>query len=82
MRSVPFLQITTTLLAVVDASMGWETEIDHPMWKNIIGLLYQPVFVVVDAASLVTPARARVVDGGEDERAAAHVVFTRFKTRV
>lgn len=53
-RGVPFIQIPTTLLAVVDSSVGGKTAINHPMGKNMIGAFYQPQAVIVDSSVLDT----------------------------
>lgn len=53
-RGVPFIQVPTTLLAVVDSSVGGKTGINHPMGKNMIGAFYQPHAVVVDSNVLKT----------------------------
>ena len=58
MRGVRFVQIPTTLLAMVDSSVGGKTAIDTPHGKNLIGAFWQPEFIFIDAAFLETlPSR-------------------------
>jgi len=54
MRGVNFLQVPTTLLAQVDASVGGKTAINHAAGKNLIGAFHQPVGVIIDLATLAT----------------------------
>lgn len=54
LRGVPFVQVPTTLLAMVDASVGGKTGVDHPVGKNLIGAFHQPIAVFVDPATLAT----------------------------
>ncbi len=57
-RGVNFIQVPTTLLAQVDASVGGKTAVNHPLGKNMIGAFYQPQVVVIDTEVLTTlPAR-------------------------
>lgn len=53
-RGVPYVQVPTTLLAQVDASVGGKTAINHPLGKNMIGSFYQPQAVVIDVDTLQT----------------------------
>jgi 3-dehydroquinate synthase len=54
LRGVPFIQVPTTLLAMVDASVGGKTGINHPVGKNLIGAFHQPIAVWIDPAVLKT----------------------------
>lgn len=53
-RGVRFIQIPTTLLAQIDASVGGKTAINHPLGKNMIGSFYQPSAVLMDLNTLTT----------------------------
>ena len=53
-RGMPWVQLPTTLLAQVDASVGGKTALNHPLGKNMIGVFYQPSAVVIDTATLTT----------------------------
>ena len=58
LRGVPFVQIPTTLLAMVDASVGGKTGVNHAVGKNLIGAFHQPIAVLADPALLKTlPSR-------------------------
>jgi len=54
MRGVRFLQVPTTLLAQVDASVGGKTGINHARGKNLIGAFHQPDAVIIDTRTLHT----------------------------
>lgn len=57
-RGVNFIQIPTTLLSMVDSSVGGKTGVNHSMGKNMIGAFYQPQAVIADISLLKTlPAR-------------------------
>jgi len=53
-RGVNFIQIPTTLLSMVDSSVGGKTGVNHAIGKNMIGAFYQPQAVVADIALLKT----------------------------
>ncbi|MCG8433807.1 MAG: 3-dehydroquinate synthase [Gammaproteobacteria bacterium] len=53
-RGVNFIQIPTSLLAQVDASVGGKTGVNHPEGKNLIGAFHQPVCVAIDTSTLTT----------------------------
>jgi shikimate kinase/3-dehydroquinate synthase len=48
LRGVGFVQMPTSLLAMVDSSVGGKTGINHPAGKNLIGAFYQPPLVIID----------------------------------
>jgi len=54
MRGIPFIQIPTSLLAMVDSSIGGKVAINHPLGKNMIGVFYQPQAVFIDISMLKT----------------------------
>ena len=53
-RGVNFIQIPTTLMAMVDSSVGGKTAVNSKAGKNMVGAFYQPLAVVADVASLRT----------------------------
>jgi 3-dehydroquinate synthase len=61
LRGVPFIQVPTSLLAMVDASVGGKTGINLPEGKNLVGSFHQPRAVVIDLDVLATlpPREAR-----------------------
>jgi len=54
MRGVRFVQVPTTLLAMVDSSVGGKTAINLPQGKNLVGSFYQPAQVTVNLDALKT----------------------------
>ncbi len=54
LRGVPFVQLPTTLLAMVDASIGGKVAVDHPRGKNLIGAFKPPCAVIADTNALAT----------------------------
>jgi len=54
MRGVRFAQVPTTLLAMVDASVGGKTGVDLPQGKNLVGAFKQPALVLIDSTVLRT----------------------------
>ncbi len=52
LRGIPYVQIPTTLLAMVDSSVGGKTAIDLPAGKNLVGAFYQPRLVICDLNTL------------------------------
>ena len=54
LRGIPFVQIPTTLLAMMDSSIGGKVAVDMPQGKNLVGAFYQPKFVLSDVETLKT----------------------------
>ncbi|MBM3992615.1 MAG: 3-dehydroquinate synthase [Planctomycetes bacterium] len=53
-RGLPLLMVPTTLLAMVDSSVGGKVGVNHPRAKNMIGAFHQPIGVFIDVATLDT----------------------------
>ena len=63
LRGVPFMQIPTTLLAMVDSSVGGKTAVNLPAGKNLAGAFYQPCVVLCDPDTLWTLTPELLADG-------------------
>jgi 3-dehydroquinate synthase len=63
LRGAPFVQIPTSLLAMVDASVGGKVAVDLPAGKNLVGAFKQPELVLIDPAALATLPAAEFRSG-------------------
>ncbi|OPY10746.1 MAG: 3-dehydroquinate synthase [Syntrophus sp. PtaU1.Bin005] len=63
MRSVPFIQIPTTLMAQVDSSIGGKTAVNLPQGKNLLGTFYQPKRIFTDLKFLETLSDEEYLNG-------------------
>ena len=63
MRGIPVVQIPTSLVAMVDASVGGKTGVDVPLGKNLVGAFHPPAFVLADTDLSVTLSRTERAQG-------------------
>lgn len=63
LRGIPYIQVPTTLLSMVDSSVGGKTAIDLPAGKNLCGAFYQPAAVICDTDTLSTLPKEIFRDG-------------------
>jgi 3-dehydroquinate synthase len=63
MRGITWINVPTTLLAMVDASLGGKTGVDLPRGKNLVGAFYPPAFVLVDPNVLLTLPEVEIRTG-------------------
>lgn len=63
MRGVPFVQVPTTLLAMLDSSVGGKTGLDTADGKNLVGAFHQPALVLIDTDTLRTLPERQMTAG-------------------
>lgn len=63
LRGISFIQVPTTLLAQVDASVGGKTGVNLPSGKNLVGAFHQPRLVIIDPNTLTTLPRRELTSG-------------------
>jgi 3-dehydroquinate synthase len=63
LRGIAFVQIPTTVLAMVDSAIGGKTGVDHPVGKNLVGAFHQPRLVLADTTVLTTLSPAERAAG-------------------
>jgi 3-dehydroquinate synthase len=72
LRGLPFVQVPTTVLAMVDASVGGKVGVNLPQGKNLVGAFHQPKLVWIDVSTLRSlPVRERAAGFAEVVKAAA-----------
>ena len=76
MRGINFIQIPTTLLAQVDASVGGKTAVNHKAGKNLIGSFHQPKCVICDSRFLET-LKATEISAGLSETIKYGLIYDR-----
>lgn len=67
MRGMHLIQVFTTLLAMVDSSIGGKTAVDTPLGINSIGVFWQPEFVIVDIRWFETLSKREFLNGIAEE---------------
>jgi 3-dehydroquinate synthase len=63
MRGIPYVQVPTTSLAMIDSSVGGKTGVDTAHGKNLVGAYHQPRLVIADIATLNTLPRRQLAAG-------------------
>ena len=63
LRGIDFIQVPTTLLSMVDSSVGGKTAVNHPLGKNLIGAFYQPKAVAISLEALATLPKQEFLAG-------------------
>ncbi len=63
LRGVPLVQLPTTLLAMIDSSVGGKAAVDHPSGKNLIGCFKDPHLVMADLDTLATLPQRQISNG-------------------
>ncbi|MEI6046677.1 MAG: 3-dehydroquinate synthase [Chloroflexota bacterium] len=91
LRGIPFVQVPTTVLAMVDSSVGGKTGVNLPQGKNLVGAFYQPRLVIADVSTLASlPDRVRrsgwaevikhaIIPGADPDEQGALRRFTRLE---
>ena len=63
LRGVPFIQVPTSMAAMVDASIGGKVAVNLPQAKNMVGAFYQPLGVFADVEALSTLGKRELAEG-------------------
>ena len=63
LRGMPFVQVPTSMAAMVDASIGGKVAVNLPQGKNLVGAFYQPKAVLADASALSSLGTRELAEG-------------------
>ena len=63
LRGMPFIQVPTSMAAMVDASIGGKVAVNLPQGKNLVGAFYQPQMVLADVSTLSTLGKRELAEG-------------------
>ena len=63
LRGMPFIQVPTSMAAMVDASIGGKVAVNLPQGKNLVGAFYQPRMVLADVSALSTLGKRELAEG-------------------
>jgi 3-dehydroquinate synthase len=63
LRGIDYIHLPTSLLAMVDSSIGGKTGINNAYGKNLIGSIYQPLLVITDISLLKTLTKKHLING-------------------
>ena len=63
LRGISWVQVPTSLVAMVDASIGGKVGVNHSLGKNLIGTFYQPSFVLADCGTLTSLPQRELTSG-------------------
>ena len=63
LRGIPFLQVPTTLLSMIDSSVGGKTGVNSPFGKNLVGSFHRPAGVFIDVQTLNTLPKRELTAG-------------------
>ena len=63
LRGMPFIQVPTSMAAMVDASIGGKVAVNLPQGKNLVGAFYQPQMVLADVSVLSTLGKRELAEG-------------------
>ncbi len=63
LRGISYLQVPTTLLAMVDSAIGGKTGVNLPQGKNLVGAIHQPIAIAIDTEFLKSLPKREIVSG-------------------